>query len=72
MRGAAVSPSTSAAPRTICEKMTPLLPRAPMSAPRATSRASDCLLAADVCSTASATARTVIVRFVPVSPSGTG
>ena len=67
-----VSPSTSAAPRTICERMTPEFPRAPMSAPRATSRASDSRLAADVLSTASATARTVIVRFVPVSPSGTG
>jgi hypothetical protein len=70
--GPAVSPSTSAAPRTIWEKITPEFPRAPINAPRATSRASDCRLAADVTSTASATARIVIVRFVPVSPSGTG
>src|SRR5206468_652338 len=69
---ASTAPSTSAAPRTICEKITPELPRAPISAPRATSRASDSRLAAEVASTASTTARTVIVRFVPVSPSGTG
>ena len=49
--GSSVSPSTSATPRTIWEKMTPELPRAPISAPRATSRASECRLAAVVWST---------------------
>ena len=67
-----VSASTSAAPRTIWEKITPEFPRAPISAPRATSRASERRSDADDSSTASATARTVMVRFVPVSPSGTG
>ena len=36
-RHSPTSPELSAAPRTICEKITPELPRAPISAPRATS-----------------------------------
>ena len=66
------SASTSAAPRTIWERITPELPRAPMSAARVTSCASAGRSAASEPPSASATARTVSVRFVPVSPSGTG
>ena len=67
------SPATSAKPRTICERMTPgvaaraeqrstgdLLSRASRADRRPSSRAP------------STTARAVSVRFVPVSPSGTG
>ena len=39
-RSSSAAPSTSAAPRTICERMTPELPRAPISAARVTSCAS--------------------------------
>ncbi len=67
------SASTSATPRTIWERITPEFPRAPISAARATSCASARRsAAASGAAIASATARTVSVRFVPVSPSGTG
>ncbi len=59
-------------PRTICEKMTPELPRAPMSAARVTSFATASLSAAVDASSASTIERSVRTRFVPVSPSGTG
>ena len=66
------SPSTSAAPRTICEKITPEFPRAPISAARVSSFATAARSAALDASSASTIARAVSVRFVPVSPSGTG
>ena len=58
-------------PRTICDRITPLLPRAPMSAPCAAAA----LTAARVRSPARASFRAeriVWSMFVPVSPSGTG
>ena len=66
------SPSTSAKPRTIWLKMTPEFPRAPISAARESSRATASWPSAFDFSSASTIARTVSVRFVPVSPSGTG
>ena len=66
------SARTSATPRTIWERITPELPRAPISAARATACASAGRSAGSAEATASATARTVSVRLVPVSPSGTG
>ena len=66
------SPSTSAAPRTIWEKMTPELPRAPISAARVSSFATAARSAAVDASSDSTIARAVSVRFVPVSPSGNG
>ena len=66
------APSTSAAPRTICERMTPELPRAPMSVARVTVCASAGRGASDAASSASTRARIVSAMFVPVSPSGTG
>ena len=66
------SASASAAPRTICERITPELPRADISAARVASRASACRSVAVEASSASTTPRAVSVRFVPVSPSGTG
>ena len=52
--------------------MTPELPRAPISAAREISFASAGRSSAPSASITSAIARTVSVRFVPVSPSGTG
>ena len=52
--------------------MTPEFPRAPMSAARVTSFATDSLSAAREVSSASTIDRNVNTRFVPVSPSGTG
>ena len=66
------SPSTSAAPRRICDRITPELPRAPISAARVTSFTSAGRSVALERSRPSTTARAVDVMFVPVSPSGTG
>ena len=66
------SPRTSTKPRTIWEKMTPELPRAPMSAARESSFATAALPCASERSSVSTTERSVRTRFVPVSPSGTG
>ena len=52
--------------------MTPELPRAPISAARVSSFASTARSAAVEASSTSMIARAVSVRFVPVSPSGTG
>ena len=52
-------PSTSTKPRTICEKMTPEFPRAPMSAARVTSFATASLSAAVDASSASTIERSV-------------
>ena len=68
----AASPSDSAAPRTICERMTPELPRADISAARVTACANSGRPAVSAASSASTIPRAVSVRFVPVSPSGTG
>ena len=65
-------PSTSTKPRTICEKITPEFPRAPISAARVTSLATASLSAAVDASSASTIERSVNTRLVPVSPSGTG
>ena len=65
-------PSSSTKPRTIWEKMTPELPRAPMSAARVSSFATASLSSALDASSVSTTDRSVSTRFVPVSPSGTG
>src|SRR3989304_2035934 len=66
------SASARAMPRTICESITPELPRAPMSAP---CDIHDIILPApssgQLCAS-SMTARMVRCMFVPVSPSGTG
>ena len=64
--------SESVAPRTICERITPELPRAPISAARETSCARPARSSGPSSCSASSIARTVSVRFVPVSPSGTG
>src|SRR5438067_10004055 len=56
----------------ICERMTPEFPRAPINAARVTSLTSAARSSVVDLSSSSTTARTVIVRFVPVSPSGTG
>jgi hypothetical protein len=69
---ASASPSTSAAPRTICERMTPELPRAPISAARVTVCASAGRGASITSASASTSERMVSAMFVPVSPSGTG
>ena len=66
------SPRTSTKPRTIWEKMTPELPRAPISAARERSFATSSLAVAVDASSVSTIERSVSVRFVPVSPSGTG
>ena len=65
-----LSASDSVAPRTICDRITPELPRAPISAARETSCASAGAIVGAVPLSASTIARTVSVRFVPVSPSG--
>ena len=67
-----VSASASQAPRTICDRITPELPRAPINAAREISCASPARSSGPSFSSASSIARTVSVRFVPVSPSGTG
>ncbi len=59
-------------PRTICERMTPELPRAPISEPLVTAAATALSSVPPVCSSSSRMARTVRNRLVPVSPSGTG
>ena len=70
--------SSSAAPRTICDRITPLLPRAPSSAARATaltisSRPADLERARRrAASSSSTTARMVSAMLSPVSPSATG
>jgi hypothetical protein len=69
---APASPRTSAKPRTICERITPEFPRAPISAARVSSFAIEAWFCAVEPSSASTIARQVRVRFVPVSPSGTG
>ena len=65
-------PQTSQMPRTIWERMTPELPRAPMSEPLVTAAATDGMSVTSLCSSSSTTARTVSAMLVPVSPSGTG
>ncbi len=73
--------SSSAAPRMSCERITPLLPRAPSSAARATeSTISSRPISSIVCassawarrSTSSRQARSVSAMLSPVSPSATG
>src|SRR3954470_2041450 len=69
--------SSSAAPRTICERITPLLPRAPSSAARATavtssSRPISSIIWPLMWSSSASTARIVIAMLSPVSPSATG
>ena len=69
--------SSSAAPRTICDRITPLLPRAPSSAARATALTSwSRPISSIICpfrrSSSSSTARIVIAMLSPVSPSATG
>ena len=59
-------------PRSICDRITPELPRAPINAARDSSFATASLPVADDASSVSTTDRSVRVRFVPVSPSGTG
>ena len=63
---------TSQMPRMICDRMTPELPRAPISEPLVTAAATSGMLSASLCRSSSTTARMVSARFVPVSPSGTG
>ena len=65
-------PSSSAAPRTIWERITPEFPRALISAARVASWASAARSSAVEVSSASSIPWTVSARFVPVSPSGTG
>src|SRR4051812_25826814 len=69
--------SSSAAPRTIWERITPLLPRAPSSAARATavtssSRPISSIIWPLMWSSSARTARMVIAMLSPVSPSATG
>ena len=71
-RARSASATASAKPRMIWERMTPELPRAPISAARVSSFASVARSGAVVAWSWSTAARTVSVRFVPVSPSGTG
>ena len=66
------SRTTSVMPRRSWERMTPELPRAPMSDPWATALQTDAMSTAATAATASETDRRVRVMFVPVSPSGTG
>ena len=65
-------PHTSHRPLTICERITPELPRAPIREPLVTAAATSAMLSASLCWSSSSTARTVSARLVPVSPSGTG
>ena len=69
--------SSSAAPRTICERITPLFPRAPRRAARATASTSSSRPRSSIgCplirSSSVSTARRVIAMLSPVSPSATG
>ena len=64
--------SASAAPRTSWERITPEFPRAPIRRGPTRSRADLVPGRRPATSSASRTARTVKVMFVPVSPSGTG
>src|SRR3984957_15632109 len=62
-----------AKPRRICERMTPLFPRAPMSEPCAAAASTESAASGIGASRASSTAeRSVRYMFEPVSPSGTG
>ena len=63
--------NASLSPRMTCERITPLFPRAPMSAPYAAAALTLSIAgsASRACFTA---ARIVWSMFVPVSPSGTG
>jgi hypothetical protein len=65
------SASASFSPRMIWERMTPLLPRAPMSAPCAAAAETAATVGSAFRAYASAE-RIVWSMFVPVSPSGTG
>ncbi len=67
------SPSAARAnPRNICDSITPELPRAPLSAPRATA----CIISPAMTKSRLVISRTAAFMvcdiFVPVSPSGTG
>src|SRR3954466_1321106 len=66
------SPSASVKPRRKCASIIPELPRAPSTAARAMVRAVSGSEASPSARRASATARRVKVKLVPVSPSGTG
>ena len=68
----APSARVAAIPRTIVLRITPELPFASIVAARCTSAASSAAVSACERSIASTIPRTVSVRFVPVSPSGTG
>ncbi len=64
------SENVSASPRRICERITPELPRAPMSDPCETARQISVIPSAE--SSSPTTDSSVSAMFVPVSPSGTG
>src|SRR5436305_7281006 len=69
--------SSAAAPRTICDRITPLFPRAPSRAARATawtiaSRPITSIGSPFMRSSSSSTARMVMAMLSPVSPSATG
>ena len=67
------SRSVSATPRSSWDKMTPELPRAPMSEPWAIAWQTSPISAdAGFASSSATTEATVRDMFVPVSPSGTG
>src|SRR4051794_32229760 len=77
IRSPGLDASSSAAPRTIWERITPLLPRAPSSAARATaatssSRPMSSIIWPLMWSSSVSTARIVIAMLSPVSPSATG
>jgi len=59
-------------PRSTWERMTPELPRAPISAPSETTRATWDTVSCGRESSSASAARMVRDMFVPVSPSGTG
>jgi hypothetical protein len=65
-------PSASAIPRKIWLVITPLLPRAPISAPKLIAPAIRPAVTSVVPSASSSAAFTVANMFEPVSPSGTG
>src|SRR5438309_7124519 len=79
---ARATPSTStrarpdkpcARPRKICDRMTPLLPRAPISEPCAAAAITDSAdCGCGACCASSTADRSVRYMFDPVSPSGTG
>ena len=68
---APASPTTETRPRRICDKMTPELPRAPMSDPWLIAVQTSARLS-PAASTSSHTDPSVSDMLVPVSPSGTG